>query len=797
MNSATEKREREEGMSLEQYGLLFLSHWYYFVASAIIAVAIAVYYIMQTTPIYTRSAQLLIKDDENGKTSSAVQDFKDLGLVASSSNINNEVLTLSAPVMMEEVVRRLHLDQQMIVEEGLHTRPLYNDAPVSVQFAAPLPDDAAFMFKMVLKSRSEAELSDFNLYDQEVKKTIKVKIDGPEVQTPAGKLTVKATPSWDNAFIGTEITICKYPLKSVSGMYSGRLSVDLSDKESTVLNLSMSDENPDRASDVLMTLVDVYNEHWIADKNRVAESTYQFITDRLETITKELGDVDEQISDYKSENLLPDVAASLAKDMQQSTKNYDNLLNLNNQLAMARFVREYLTDKNKKDMLLPANVGIASSGVENMISEYNRCLLERMSLVENSGEDNFAVRDLDRRLASQKTAIIRSIDNLIEQLNRQIANIERSEREINGQIASKPGQVKTLQSVERQQKVKEALYIFLLQKREENELSRTFTASNSSVIQPPIGSNAPAAPRKNMILLVAFLIGLGLPGVLLYLREALNHTIRGRKDLEVIDVPLVGEIPQMGRKKHWWQRKQRQERQVVVQEGNRNIINESFRLVRTKLEYFMGTDPNTKVVMITSFNPGSGKSFITANLGVTYALRNTHVLLVDCDVRHCSLSGMQPNKVKSGLTSYLSGITDDWKEVVMQDAFHKGCDLMPVGIIPPNPTELLQSPKMQTLLEELRKHYDLIILDCPPIEIVADAGILKKYADVTLFVVRAGLMDRRVLGDVEELYHDNKYNKLAILLNGTEYISGKYGRYRYGYGYGYGYGYANKYHEKE
>lgn len=785
---------------MEKYGLIFLSHWYYFVASVVLALVLAVYYVMQTTPIYTRSAQLLITDDEKGSAGPAVRDFKDLGLVPSTSNISNEILTISAPVMMNEVVKRLRLDLQMEVEDGLHSVPLYNDAPVQVETPNPLPEDMSFTFKLMPLEGGKARLYDFVMGKDLSDKSITVAIDGTMVQTPVGKIAIRRTPSWSDNFIGCEITVNKYAVSAIASLYSGRLSVGLSDKESSVITLTVSDENPDRAGDVIMTLVDVYNEKWVRDKNRVAESTNEFITERLESITKELGDVDERISDYKSENLLPDVAASLAKDMQQSSKNYDRLLELQNQLSMTRYVREYLTDQSKSNQLLPANVGLPASGIETMIQEYNRLQLERMNYVENSGENNPSVRELDRSLSSQKTAIIRTVDNLVEQLDRQIAGIQVSEREINSQIASKPGQVRALQSIERQQKVKEALYIFLLQKREENELSRTYTAWNSSVIQPPIGSNSPSSPRRSMIMLVAFVIGLLVPAVFLYLRETLNHTVRGRRDLEVIDVPLVGEIPDMDGPRHWWQRKKKTPSRIVVSEGNHNIINESFRLVRTKLEYFIGQTEGPQVVMLTSFNPGSGKSFISANLGVAYAISGKRILAVDADVRHCSLSNMLPEKPQKGLTSYLNGMEANVEDLIVKDAFQKGCDVLPVGIIPPNPTELLQSDRIATLFEILRQQYDLIILDCPPIEIVADAGIIKKYADVTIFIVRAGLMDRRVLGDVEELYKENKYNRLGILLNGTEYVTGKYGSYRYGYGnsYGYGYGYANGgYHDKD
>lgn len=792
---ATEElREQEEGLDLEKYGLLFLSHWHWFVASVVLALGLAVFHIMRTTPIYTRTTQLLVKDDEGG-TNGALQEFKELGLLSSASNISNEILTISAPILMDEVTKRLGLDWGMSVKSGLHMRPLYNDAPVRIGMNSEISDESSFSFVMKLKGENQVELSDFSYRGEVIEKTIVAVADSSVVKTPVGDLVFEKLPSWDNeSLAGEEIRVVKYPVRTIGSIYSARLSVSLSEKESTVLNLTLSDEVPARAEDVLLALIDVYNENWVKDKNRVADDTDKFISKRLETLTKELSDVDETISDYKSTNLLPDVKASVAQDMQQSSHNYQRLLDLNNQLSMTGFVREHLADPSNAHELLPSNTGLPSSGVESMITAYNKLMLERSTIVENSSEQTAYVMDIDRKLASQKTAILRSLDNLLAQLKQQIANIEKSERDINRQIASNPRQVLELQSVERQQKVKEALYIFLLQKREENELTKTYTAWNTSVIQPPIGSLSPSAPRRSMILLVAFVLGLVVPGGILFLRESMNHAVRGRKDLEGLKIPFLGEIPSTEGKRHWWQRKRKQAREIVVKEGSKNIINESFRLVRTKLDYFMGKNHDLKVIMVTSFNPGSGKTFISANLAKTFAIRGKRVVCLDLDLRHHSLSSMI-GKNKNGLSSYLNDLVEDYHQILVKDGLSEGVDIIPVGIIPPNPTELLMSPRMQELVEQLRNEYDYVFLDCPPVEIVADAFIVKDLVDVSLFVVRAGLMDRRVLPMVDELYSEDKYNRLAILLNGTTHVSGKYGHYRYGYTYGYTNGYAYGYHD--
>lgn len=659
----------------------------------------------------------------------------------------------------------------------------------------PLGDDNSFAFELTPLSRSKVEISSFEMMGEKVADGKKLMVNvGQRVKTPVGGLMVSLSPAWDDSFIGKKIYVNKYPITAVGNAYAARLNVALSDKEASVLDLSISDESPDRAKDVLLTLIDVYNEKWVKDKNRMAESTSEFIEERLTNLTKELENVDEKISDYKSANLLPDIQASLAKDMQQSGKNFDELLKLHNQLSMAKFLRERLDDKSKDDQLLPSNVGISAGGVESLVAEYNKLMLDRISYVENSSVNAPVVKDIDRRLSSQKMAIVRSLDNYVAQIQKQIDNVRASDEQINAQIASNPRQAKVLTSVQRQQTVKEALYIFLLQKREENELSRTYTAWNTSIIQPPTASRIPAAPKKNMIMLMAFVLGLVVPGGLLFLRDTMNHTVRGRKDLDSLDVPLVGEVPDISIRKHWWSRRSPVKREVVVKADSRDLINESLRIVRTNLDYFIKNHNAGNVVMFTSFNPGSGKSFITPNLAKAIALRDKRVITIDMDLRHASLTHMVARRSPVGLSSYLGGQETDIDSLIVKDGIAEGVDLIPVGVIPPNPAELLQMGDMKTLIEKLRQEYDFIFLDCPPIEIVADASIIKDYADVTIFVVRAGLMDRRALGHVSELYKEKKFNNLTLLLNGMKYVSGKYGNYRYGYGYGYGYG--NSYYSK-
>ena len=397
-----------------------------------------------------------------------------------------------------------------------------------------------------------------------------------------------------------------------------------------------------------------------------------------------------------------------------------------------------------------------------------------------------------------REAIVTSIDNLVISLNTRKNELERSEQRTTARIAANPDQAKYLQSVGRQQKVKEALYLFLLQKREENELSKAFTAYNIRMLTPPMGNLKPVAPRKKLILTAAFCFGLLFPLVVIYICETMNTAVRGRKDLGKLSVPFMGEIPlytdrteQKKRAGRIWRlfgKQQSGQKKIVVKEGKRDVVNEAFRVLRTNLEFMTGD--TTEVILFTSYNPGSGKTFLTMNIAASLAIKGKKVLVIDGDLRHASLSAYAGNP-EVGLSDYLAGRTASWQGIVCKvDEKYNGLDIIPVGTIPPNPAELLFGEKLGLLIAELRQVYDYISIDCPPVDIVADTQILEKGADRTFFVVRAGLLERSMLAELEELYRQKKLKNMAVILNGTEPEAGRYG-YRYGYKYGYRYGYGN------
>ena len=479
--------------------------------------------------------------------------------------------------------------------------------------------------------------------------------------------------------------------------------------------------------------------------------------------------------------LLPDVQAASSLYMSQSSETNAQIMELNTQLSMARYIRNYMTASGNRGQLLPANTGLQGGNVEQQISEYNAMQLQRNNLVANSSESNPLVTDMDHSLSALHDAIISSIDNLIVSLNTQIASLERSEAQTTARIAANPGQAKHLLSVERQQKVKEQLYLFLLQKREENELSQAFTAYNTRLITPPTGSMIPTSPVKKNILLVAFAFGILTPIAVIFVRENLNTKVRGRKDLENLSLPFAGEVPLAYGKKDK-KKKEEISHTVIIRQNSRNIINEAFRVLRTNLEFMTGSkaDGTAPVIIFTSFDPGSGKTFLAINLAASFALKGKKVLGIDCDLRHASLS-RYVGSPRKGVSGYLANKDYDLNGLIVEVPDCPGLFVLPAGIIPPNPTELLAEPSFGELMKKVKGEYDYVFIDCPPVEIVADTQLLARVAAPTLFVIRAGLLKRDMLPELQKVYDEKRYKDMAVVLNGTEGDDNRYG-YKYGYG---------------
>ena len=763
-----------------------LRHWPWIIASVAICVGLAVFYVLRSHPVYSRTASIVIKDDtKGGSISNDLNAFADMGLINTNSNILDEINKLKSPDVMNEVIDRLNLDINYSVPGTFHKNVVYGSTlPVRIELPSLLQEEAASATVEVDKN-GKYVIYDIKRNGEEYpfEQAAPVPLDSTLI-TPLGSVTLRPT---DYFVLGDEYTvyISKSPFSLASNGFSAAITIEQPNKDGNTINLTVKDRVPQRAEDLINAVIDVYNEIWIDNKNQVAVSTSNFINERLRAIEQELGSVDQDISSYQSEHLIPDVQQAASLYMAENQKAEADIIGLNNQLQMTRYMRDFLTDARNLNAVLPANTGINSSSIEKQISDYNKIQLLRNEYAANSSDAHPMVMSLDTQIADMRKAVINAIDNQILAIETQIKNLQKNKSQTTAKIASNPTQAKYLLSVERQQKVKEALYLFLLQKREENELSQAFTAYNTQIIAKPHGLKTPIAPRKVIIVFAAFIFGLIIPFGATYVMQMLNTRVRGRKDLENLAVPFLGEIPMIKFRKG-------QKENFVVKQGSRNVINEAFRVLRTNIGFVSSQDSSCNVIMITSFNAGSGKSFITINLALSLAIRGKRVLVIDGDLRHASASAAIGSP-SQGLSEYLVGKVNDVNSVIVKYKECEKLEFLPVGTIPPNPTELLESDRFPTCVEELRKHFDYIFIDCPPVGMLADAQIVEQVADRTLFVVRAGLLERSMLPELDKLYQSKKFKNMGVVLNSTSAEESRYGYgYKYGYGYGYGYGYHSK-----
>lgn len=777
--------------------VLLVSHWPWIILCLLLSWGAAELYLKYTRPIYTRVSSILVKDLGNGGQSV----LSDAQMFQNNIDINNEVFTLKSPTIMTEVIKRLGLQMEYFIQGRFYRTTLYGSSlPVHVKFL-DVPDNKAAGFNLELGKDSTYIIRNIYLdYQEWSDKALKGRL-GTTIETPVGKVEVTATDFYYEE--ESPIVVEQHSLQSTLAFYVNELAVT-PENGSSIINLRVDDFNPQKAEDILYSVINVYNEQWMSDRNQVSISTNEFISDRLQIIESELGNVEGDISSYKSEHLIIGTAENTATAyMGQAQSASEEQVKLNNQLYMARSIRSYLTNESTRNQLIPSSQGLGGS-VSGQVSTYNDLLLRRNNLVSASSLQNPLVQDMDMQLAGLRSSLLGSIDSYISELSLQVRSTQSVQAISNSKVASAPGQSRYLLSVERQQKVKESLYLFLLQKREENELSQAFTAYNSRVVTPPSGSNWPTFPVAKNVYMLCLLLGFLLPCVFIILAELANTTIRGRKDLDVLTIPFLGEIPMqnpdkaivrffrnLGKRMPWNKNKNKEDKtlHLLVNEGKTDVINEAFRVIRTNLEFVCGRSDSAHVIMLTSFNPNSGKTFVISNLSRALALKNKRVLIVDMDMRKRSLSAMV-GKRNAGLSNFLAGHIDDIHTVIKPSGMDH-LDVLPAGKVPPNPTELLYEERLDQMIAILKGEYDYIFLDCPPLEIVADATIASRLATMTLFIIRAEALQRTALADVQRYYDDKRLPKMTVLLNGTTDAFSHYGTHKYGSRYGYAYGYGS------
>lgn len=544
------------------------------------------------------------------------------------------------------------------------------------------------------------------------------------------------------------------------------MDVEQESDKSTIINLTYIDSSPEKANQVLSTIIQVYDDKYIEDKHLLIRSTSNFIDNRLRLLEQDLDMVDDSIASYKSKYGITDLGSVGDVYLQQQSQSEARILELSNQKAMALFIKDMLDSSSGERRLLLVNAGIDNPTIAGQISEYNTLLMQLNSHLTYTSDQNPMIVNLENEIDSLKKSIRTAINHHIQTLDIELASVRGFNNDATAKISSNPEQAKFLASIERDQKVKESLYLYLLHKKEENEIGITYSSSAIRILDIPHASSKPTSPNVPRVLFTAILLGLLLPLIIIFLNITLDDRVRTVADIQQrCDLPVLGEVPSIGRRK--------KRKSVVVTEDGRNSLNDAFRMLRTRLE--LTRTPQEQVFLVTAEGPGAGKTFITLNLGMALAYEGRKILLIDGDLRRGKASTKWKAK-GDGLVEYLQGKTDDWQALIVRHESYPGLDVLPSGDLPDDPAGLLMSPRLAGLMAELRKAYSIILIDTPSSTTLVDGEILLRYADCILFVLRAGYSDRRTPERIDEIA--SSWDKRTfIILNAAE--SGEYRYYSY------------------
>ena len=756
-----------------------LRRWYWFVISLAVFVCIGALYLLSTAPTYHREATVLIKDARRGSAASELSAFADIAGISTRRSVDNELYVLQSRRLMLEVVRRLDLTRSYNIKSGLRTVTLYKNSPIDVtyiddlggktcSFEATLTEDGVVISEFATSRKSSEK--DKIKSDKEFTATAKF---GEIIDLPIGQIVVEPTLYFNPDFVGKTIRALKGSTESVATAYRNRVQMAVASKMASIINLSLNDVVPQRADDILNTLLDVYNDDAVIDKQIVAEATAKFITERLQIIGEELRSIDDDIKQFKDKNNIVDIKTEATRRTEGVIRYEQEIAVTSNQIAMSKSIRDYLSNNAKDANIIPATTFEGSTALVSQISDYNELVIHRSKL-GNDSYNNPLVQQLDLNISSTKNAILASLASHIKALEIKLQNLENEERKINNMIGAVPKKEQEFLSIARQQKIKEELYLYLLTKSEENAISLAITERPARIVDYAFGSPRPVSPNKALVMLAMLILGFGLPIGIIYLLIITNTKVQGKHDIvKFCTVPYLGDIPLY---------EGHINRNIAVRESGRDKVSEAFKILRTNMGFMSGI-AKQQVILTTSSNAHAGKTFVSMNLGMTLAFSGNKVLMIDLDLRRRTLSkhmGQRSNP--NGVTKYLSSPNTNINDIITQSGLHENFDFIYAGLQPPNPAELLMSQRLDDLIAECRKHYDYIIIDSVPALVIADAMIASRVADVSIYVVREGLLERQQLPDINALHTEKKLKNMCIVLNGSSETRQSYGySYRYQY----------------
>ena len=792
------RAQSEEQINIQEILFRYLIHWPWFVVSVIVCVALAWGYLRLTTPVYNISATVLIKDEKKGGGANMSSELEKMGLngfVSSSSNIENEIEVLKSRTLAREVVSSLGLFVTYMDEDKFPNKELYRTSPVLVSLTPQEADRLPQTMEIDMLLQPAGAMD------------VQVKVGKKEYRKHLEKLpAVFPTDEGTVAFFANNDTLSSLRPESVTTErhitayinrpfavakgYAGSLSITPTSKATSVVTVSLKNSNTQRGKDYIDKLLEMYNINANNDKNEVAQRTAEFIDERIDIISKELGSTERDLENFKRSAGITDLTSeaqiALTGNAEYEKKRVENQTQIN----LVMDLKKYLQGSGYE--VLPANVGLQDAGVAGAIDRYNEMVAERKRLLRTSTESNPAIVNLTTSIRAMRSNIQTTLDATLKGLEITKADLIREASRYSRRISDAPTQERQFVSIARQQEIKSGLYLMLLQKREENAIVLAAIANNAKIIDEAQADSTPISPKRMTIYLAALVFGIGIPVGVIYLIGLTKFKIEGRADVEKLtSLPVVGDIPLADEKTG----------AIAVFENQNNLMSETFRNVRTNLQFMLENGKN--VILVTSTISGEGKSFISANLAISLSLLGKKVVIVGLDIRKPGLNKVfNIPKNEHGITQFLTNPATNLMGLVQPSDTNKNLYILPGGTVPPNPTELLARDGLEKAVETLKKNFDYVILDTAPVGMVTDTLLIGRVADLSVYVCRADYTRKAEFTLINELAENSKLPNLCIAINGLDlqkkkygyyYGYGKYGKY-YGYGkrYGYGYGYGER-----
>ncbi|WP_299213370.1 tyrosine-protein kinase [uncultured Dokdonia sp.] len=770
---------KAEESSLKEEVLKYIRHWPLFLIMLVISIGSVLFYLRYSTPSYKTQAIILIKDSNNSSISELAA-FEDLGISGATlnrSSFENEMEIIKSKKLLKNIILRLDLDVAYFKDGKIKRSELYEKKPFTLKrLSSDLENKrrtGIFYVKLLSPTEFELKEGENGIYKKHKFGERISSIVGDIVLTP----DIPGINDFKKDGSGDAIIVVLNSVENATNALQSALQVNPVSKNSSVINLSLIANNTNKSEDILNTLVDVFNEDAIEDRSIISRSTAEFIDNRLEIITKELDSVETSNVSFKEKNTLTDIVSESQIFLENSGSIRNRKLEVETKISLYNTMEQYLKSGNESE-LLPANLGVESEAVSKAIYDYNILILEKKRMLQSATNDNPVVISLTEQINDLRANILENLKTVKTTLSIERNNLNSQIGTIGNKLSKIPNISKEYRNIERQQSIKESLYLYLLQKREETAIALAVTSPKAKIVDYANSIKSPVSPNRRMFLIGALAIGLFIPFLIIYSKNLFDTKIHNRVDLEkeIPTLPVLGEIPIIDSKES-----------EVIKNNDRSVLAEAFRILRTNLGYFIKAKQNGNVVFVTSTIKGEGKTFVAYNLAITLTSTNKSVLLIGADIRNPQIHRyIDKNEWTIGLSEYLFDPSVEIESITNKvDIENQSFDVILSGRIPPNPAELLMSDRFEKIINEVKTKYDYVIVDTAPTLLVTDTLLISQFADTTVYVCRAEYTDKKLLQYPKELYDEGKIKNIAFAINGIKITNFGYGS-KYGYGYGYG-----------